>query len=151
MRRGKTTPKTTYADVIVAGYHFNKYLNAGSFVRSSGFLAAKSKLQATMPSPWDMSNPFAVYPRNDAFWHAALTMAVERSAAGEIPHWQDIALESVAEAIDEAPDLIKKALSKVNPANLIPAASLMVNLLKWGTVAGGLYLLYSVLKPGKSK
>lgn len=192
---GKLIPRTTWADVIIAAAHINKYAdpdaaqclqilreagenpsrcvfgpdNPRDFVRTASFQNAKNN--------FDEFSPFAVarritggsfldgvkfaiakiptngiFPRNEEFWGYAVRYAVARSAAGAVPFWHDIAVESIKEAIEEFPDTVKGAASAAFNAagGLIPDVSGIVNLIKWGSIGGGLFALYwYVLRPGK--
>jgi hypothetical protein len=94
-----------------------------------------------------------IYPYNEEFWGAATTLAIERSAAGEIPRWDDIAIESIREAAQELPANVGAALSAIDPRKMIPDFGPMAEIIKWGSIGGGLFMLYwFVLKPkGKKK
>jgi hypothetical protein len=127
-------------------------INPLKFVKTADYNRAKSAFLATIPSAhlgfWEVpSDMEAVYPHNESFWYAAQQLMIERSAAGVVPFWSEIAAESLYEALDELPKTISNALSKVDPRNLIPDLSPLMQALKWGTIAGGLYLLYTYTKP----
>jgi len=164
---GKSVPRTTWADVFIVTSHINKYLSPTAvqcltlpksqincdFVRTDLYKAAKKLFDSVSPSFGITTGLqlMSIYPKNEEFWGAANTFAIARSAAGEVPHWDELAWESVAEAAKELPGTIGSALSHLNPKNLIPDLSPIADIIKWGSIGGGLFLLYwYVLRPKKS-
>ncbi len=93
------------------------------------------------------------YPWNEQFWTMGLRFAIARNAAGVVPGKFEIAMESINEAIDEAPELIKNTLKSVADALPgMPDVGPWAQLIKWGSIGGGLAILYYyVLKPKKKK
>jgi hypothetical protein len=90
------------------------------------------------------------YPWNEEFWGYGQQYAIARSAAGEVPGKFDLAIESVREALSEAPARVANVVNAANPMNYIPSLGAMGTLIKWGSISGGLYLLYKyVLRPKK--
>ncbi len=95
-----------------------------------------------------------VYPFNEEFWGYGVRYAIARSAAGVVKSRFEILVESVSEAIEEAPDLVVDALeSAANAAaGLVPDFSGTIKLLKWSTLLGGGALLYWYgLRPKRPK
>lgn len=83
-----------------------------------------------------------VFPNNEQFWGYVNRYAKARSAADAVPFWDEIAVESVSEAIKELPDTVSKAMRVVDPRSLVPDVSGIVALIKWGSIAGAVGLLY---------
>lgn len=118
-----------------------------SFVRTSGFKQAKREFESVGPiakggffaTVKDMRE---IYPHNEEFWGAALNYAIERRAAGEVPFWNEIALDSVKEAVVELPSTVRKAIAVIDPRQLVPDISGITNLIKWGSIGGGIFILY---------
>lgn len=93
-----------------------------------------------------------IFPNNEEFWGYATRYAIARNAAGAVPFWSEIAFDSIKEAVEELPDTVQDAASAafdaIDPSNLIPDMSGITELIKWGSIAGGLGLLYwYVLRP----
>lgn len=135
--------------------------SAGSpsrFVKTPEYETALHQFDSV--SPIDAFGPFTtargivaneVYPLNEEFWGAAQRLAIARSAAGTVPFWSEVVIESVLEAIDEAPALVANAFKAIDPRQYLPDPNPIIAILKWGSVAGGLYLLYKVLEPEKAQ
>lgn len=129
------------------------------FVRTDSFNKALKNFQAVTPyGAFGIFNAVTkiasqeIYPKNVEFWKAAIGLAIARSAAGVVPFWSQIAAESIGEAVRELPDTLKSiAAGAFNVVgNLVPDVSGITNLIKWGSIAGGLFILYwYVLKPKK--
>lgn len=91
-----------------------------------------------------------VYPHNEEFWGRAIRYAIARSAAGVVPTWDELVVESVSEAIEELPETLKSVFDAADPRNFLPDPTPWVELIKWGSIAGALGLLYwYVLRPKK--
>lgn len=133
-----------------------------NFVKTAKYKDARSRFASATPLPkagWitvlSKLGRNEEYPYNEEFWGYAKRYAIARDAAGEVPFWADIALDSIKEAIVEAPETIKDALSAavsaVDPRNLIPPVPTdWIALFKWGSVAGALGMFYwYVLRPKK--
>ena len=138
-----------------------RYWGSGSktgcyFQETTSYKRARSEWIDTWPWKKDPAN-WAMkfnqeYPWNEEFWVAGLKFAIARSAAGEVPGKFDIAMESVREAIDELPATVAEVVKKANPLNYVPQLGLGTwgELIKWGSIGGGLFLLYQyVLRPKK--
>lgn len=131
--------------------------NPSSFVRTKLFEQAKKDFNgvylqalgvAALVPPVALSA--TVFPDNERFWGYAVRYAIARSAAGAVPFWQDLAVESVREAVDELPDTVRKAVEVIDPRGLVPDVGKWAELLKWGSVLAGLGMLYYyVLRPKK--
>lgn len=90
------------------------------------------------------------YVDNYRFWRAARRYAIARAAAGMARGDLNILVDSVGEAVEDLPTTVKGAIGAVNPMNLLPNISPLVELIKWGSILGGLGLLYwYVLRPKK--
>lgn len=129
--------------------------NGIAFVRSSTFNRAARDFDAQNPTvraglaavATNIPNN-TVYPFNEELWGYADDYALARNAAGQIRFPFEIAIESISEAIREAPGLVGAALSKLDPRNLVPALDWFRDALKWGAIGGGLFMLYwYVLRP----
>lgn len=91
-----------------------------------------------------------IYPFNEEFWGYGNRYAVARSAAGVVPGKLDIAVEATVEAIQELPTTIKNSIAAVVPKIPIPNLSAVADFIKWGSIGGGLFMLYwYVLRPKK--
>ncbi len=89
-----------------------------------------------------------IFPFNEEFWGYGMRYAIARSAAGVVPTRFEIAIESIKEAIAELPETLRKAVSAVIPS--LPSLSPIADIIKWGSIGGGLFLLYwYVLRPKK--
>lgn len=140
---------STYMDAADYDKRFARYKRAKKVFDSVGPLAKGGNFfQAGM-----LDRMKQIYPHNEEFWGAATTMAIERSAAGAIPYWDDIAIESIKEAVQELPAHVGAALAAIDPRKMIPNFGPMAEIIKWGSIGGGLFMLYwFVLKPkGKKK
>lgn len=133
-------------------------VNPRAFVKTPDFIRAMANFRAygLKPGVENLGQAWmeAVYPYNEEFWGYAIRLAIAREAAGAVPFWNEIAVESISEAIQELPETLKKAateaLATIDPRKLIPDVSGIVALIKWGSVAGALGLLYwYVLRPKK--
>jgi hypothetical protein len=138
-----------------------------TYLKSSAFQAAAAAWQAANPSqyaigrwglytgPAEMSRAIVdnvEYPDNATFWNVGEKYAIARSAAGKVQGDFQRMADSVDKAIDDLPSTIKSALEAVNPGNLIPDVSSWVELIKWGSVLGGIGILYwYVLRPKDKK
>ena len=136
----------------------DRNVNPTNFPKTSGYKAARANFNSVSPLAkagfLQTMNPFKmkeIYPHNEEFWGGALTYAIERSAAGAVPYRDEIAIESIKEAVVELPATIGSALDAITPE--IPDFSGFADLIKWGSIGGGLFALYwYVLKPsGKKK
>lgn len=92
-----------------------------------------------------------VYPHNEQFWAYALAWAKARQEAGEVKHWATLAVESIGEAIRDLPETMRDAaVTAFDAINPIPSLSGLATIVKWGSIGGGLFLLYwYVLRPRK--
>ena len=132
-------------------------LLATGFARTAGYKAARAQ--------WDKQNPYLraaalagspgnlivgaqyalqrltqPYPFNEEFWGYAVDFAKERQAAGMVPHWSDIAIESVKHAVSELPSTLQSAAETAWDAaaaagDLIPKLDTVAMIVKWGTIA----------------
>lgn len=163
---GKPSPAQACASDI-------RGISPRAFVRTADFKRAKENFVNAGPlvqsavmsfQPW---NPLAgisflidqvtknvIYPKNEEFWGYATRLSQARVAAGAVPFWDEIVIESIDEAINEFPETLKgaaaAAFNAVDPRKLIPDVSGIAALLKWGSAAGALGLLYwYVLRPKK--
>ncbi len=110
---------------------------------SRGAIAAANELATKIRTP-------AVFPFNEEFWGYGARYAIARGAAGAVRTRFEILVESVGEAIVEAPGHVVEALESAASAaaSLVPDFSGTVKLLKWSSILGGGALLYwYVLKP----
>ena len=139
--------------------------NPTTFVRTDDFKRAKANFASVHPFQKG-GGPFGVlgklgrmeeYPYNEEFWGYALRYANARAAAGEVPFWNDIAAESIKEAIKELPATVQGAATTAfntvkDTAGLIPkTVGALTEMFKWGAIGGGLFMLYwYVLRPSKS-
>jgi hypothetical protein len=154
---GKLIPKTTVSDVttikklILGDCKYTPWSSVPSqcggwdaqdFVHTGEYERAKEAFINTAPGFFDSLQPSSVYSNNAAFWNAFREYATFRSAAGSVPTQWQYAKEAVSESA-------KELMARV--PDIVPDVRPWVDLVKWGTVAGGLYLLYSVLKPEKAK
>jgi hypothetical protein len=121
--------------------------NPRGFVRTESFLQAQEDFRSAAP----LTNPiqaamkvgtFELYPRNEEFWGYANRYAIARRAAGAVPFWSELAIESLIEATKELPQTVQNALSAVDPRKLLPDPEPWANLIKWGTIATGLVFVY---------
>ena len=132
-------------------------VNPMYFVRTRDFKRAKKDFTAQSPLLkigiiQSAMRTSEVYPHNEEFWGAALRYAIERSAAGAVPFWQDMAMDSIKESVKELPGNVAAAISKLDPRGLIPNLSPLADIIKWGSIGGGLFMLYwYVLKPADKK
>ena len=133
-----------------------------AYLKSSRFKQARDKWIQISPlnraaEKWGSSAPFEVasailrgdeYIDNWFFWDYGKRYAIARSAAGKVKGSFDILVESLDEAIEDLPSTIKNAMP--DPGKWLPDVSPWVELIKWGSVFGGLGLLYwYVLRPQK--
>jgi hypothetical protein len=91
-----------------------------------------------------------IYPFNEQFWGLGRRYAIARSAYGSVQSPFSMAIESLAEAANEAPALIKKKLGGAldSAKRVVSGLDLLFDILKWGSVAAGLGMLYwYVLRP----
>lgn len=104
---------------------------------SRGTFGAARDLAAKIRTP-------ATYPFNEEFWGYGARYAIARSAAGVVRTRFEILVESVGEAIAEAPETIRNALASAASAaaSVVPDFSGTVRLLKWTSIVGGGALLY---------
>lgn len=152
--QGKLLPRTTVADVLAIKKlilpnctyvgtikaHMCEGWDSQNFRHTVEYQHAKEAWLKIKPS-WNEQLSFnSEYSRNADFWNAFREYAVMRSAAGAVPSRWEYAKEATAEAAKELADKITNSLPNVSP---------IVNLVKWGTIAGGLYLFYSMMKPEK--
>lgn len=89
-----------------------------------------------------------IYPYNEEFWGYGARYAIARSAAGVVRSRSEIMSESISEAAKELPETLKRAAAAVVPNIPFPIPSLgsLATMMKWGTIAGGAYLLYWLVK-----
>lgn len=105
--------------------------------RATGITLAVLKVPHNEPYPW-----------NAQFWKKGKAYAIARSAAGAVPYKMDLAIESIVWSIKSAPDSIGKWAGAIDPRKFLPDIDPWVRLLKWGTIAAGLGMLYwYVLRP----
>jgi hypothetical protein len=123
------------------------------FVHTSHFNRARSDWEKWMPQnrvdTFTLASKIGsreIYPYNEAFWGYAKDYAVARNMAGVVEGSWSMAARSVKEAIAEAPARVRDAADAVIPD--LPTIALWLSVLKWGSVAAGLGMLYwFVLKP----
>ena len=131
-----------------------------NFIHTAGYSRRKSEWEKTTPSQAFGQTTVAqkvglneIYPRNEEFWGQAVRFALERSAAGAVPYWDEIAIESIKEAINEAPAKIRDAFNAVTPdlSKYAPAIVGLADIVKWGSIGGGLFLLYWYVLRGRGE
>lgn len=122
------------------------------FVKTSNWLRAKANFDAQNPMMKSGFGPQRlvsgeVYPHNEELWGYADDYVIARGAAGAVPFKFDMAVESIKEAIAEAPGLVRDAIR--DAADKIAATGTTLrDILKWGAIGGGLFMLYwYVLRP----
>lgn len=128
------------------------------FVRTSGFKTAKRNFDSVSPLSkgglsrvWNIAKMQETYPFNEEFWGAATTYAIERSAAGTVPFWSDLVIESVVEAVKELPQTIGSAIAAVDPRQYLPRLSLVAQVVKWTALGGSAFLIYWYVLGGRNK
>jgi hypothetical protein len=158
-RRGKcgTIPVLGYDPCVPS--EWIRYWGSGSntgcaFPKTTSYKNAFDAWIKTWPMVKDPSG-FALkvnqeYPHNEEFWTTGLRYAIARSAAGVVPGNFELAIEAVNEAVSELPGNVAAVVRAANPMNHIPNLGLgsIGELIKWGSIGGGLFILYKyVLKP----
>lgn len=161
-RRGQCGP------IPVVGYdpckpdEWVRYWGSGSqtgcvFVETASYKSALNAWIATWPFKKDPAGWAAKmqqeYPWNEEFWTAGLRFAIARSAAGVVPGDFDLAVESINEAVAELPANLRSAVNSVAAVLPgVPNLSSWAEMIKWGSIGGGLFILYwYVLKPKTTK
>lgn len=123
----------------------NPYLRGAALAGSPGNVIVGAQYLASR-----LAQP---YPWNEELWGYGSQYALTRSAAGDVPFWVELQVSAVKEAIQEAPAAVKAILENAWEAipNPVPLLNWTVEIIKWGSIAGGLFLLYKyVLKPTDS-
>ena len=133
----------------------SREINPSAFRRTSLFMAEKRRFSDYHPMAVGIklagfrSIPFVadkiaaeeIFPHNEEFWGFAGRLALARSAAGTVPFWSEVAVDSIKEAVRDLPDTIGGAIEAIDPGDLIPDVSGITEFLRWGTIAGGALLL----------
>ncbi len=156
----KTVPATTWGDVVLIHNHLKKHaettkqlcsgwptnncIEVPTFPQTAQWLEAKKHFDAQSPLirpglPWTevvkKVNSGEVYPYNEELWGYGSEYAQWRNAAGAVPFWTDIAIESIKEAIQELPGVLL-------PSFDLPDFSAWGDILKWGSILTGGFLIY---------
>lgn len=124
-----------------------------SFVKTAHWLRAKRDFDAQNPmirsgfSPQKLVSR-ELYPHNEELWGYADDYVIARGAAGVVPTKFDMAVESIIEAIKELPSTVAGAMRAVVPDLSLSWLDEFREIIKWGSIGGGLFMLYwYVLKP----
>lgn len=172
-RFGMWYPKTTWGDIVTFYAAWLDYTNpAKCYARlppglysgqecqpgfSTAYVRALTSFTNSVPRQKASSSVIAdkiamneLYPWNEDFWGYGRRYAIELAADVNMPNKFELVIESIVEAISELPTTIKDAIKKADPRNFLPDPDPWLQLFKWGSIAGGLFLLYQyVLKPKK--
>lgn len=156
-----------FAACVQMGGNSSECFSAGVFPQTSSWLKAKSAFDNQNPylrgaqlagSPGNMvaggsyaaSHLSQTYPYNEEFWGYAQQYVIARSAAGSVPVWAEIQIESIQHAISNLPSNVQQALETAYDKipNVLPAFNWIAAMVKWGSIGGGLLLLWwYVLRP----
>lgn len=139
-----------------------------TFMKSDRFRSARSKWEEISPlnraqSKWGFLAQINLaeaivnneeYIDNYFFWKYGEKYAIARSAAGAVKGNIQLLIESTKKSVEDLPSTIKDALESVSPdlSVFVPNVSSWAELVKWGSVGGGLLMLYwYVLRPKNEK
>lgn len=156
-----------FAACVEMGGNESECFSAGIFPQTSSWLKAKAAFEnqnpymraaalAGAPGNIIMGAQYAAnhlqqtFPYNEEFWGYAQAYVIARSAAGTVPVWAEIQIESIQHAIRELPTTVQQALETAwdHVPNPLPAFNWIATVVKWGSIGGGLALLYwYVLRP----
>lgn len=127
--------------------------NPRNFVKTNGWKRAKAAFEAASPGWWERAfgNPDKEYEKNGEFWEAAKSWMIERSASSEVPTTTQLVQDSIYETIEERISDVKSVGKALNPMTYLPDMGPYAEVMKWATVAGGLFVLYKVVSPKKDK
>lgn len=137
----------------------NRFSRTPSFNRALNEFKSSAPLVAYGPSSLLKIASSEIYPKNEEFWGAAQRFAIARAGAGAVPHWSTLATEALDERLKEIAEGdyvgeewrgVGRAVAKAVRDNMpdVPDVGPYVKLIKWGSIGGGLFLLYwYVLKP----
>lgn len=122
--------------------NMNPYMRAASKAGSPGNLVAGVN--------YVINHPRETFPANEEFWGYANSYVIARSAAGEVPAWTNIAIESIGHSLANAPGVVKDALATTleNIPDVIPNVSTLFTVVKWTAIVGSAGLVYwYILRP----
>ncbi|MFN0246127.1 MAG: hypothetical protein ACKV2T_04415 [Kofleriaceae bacterium] len=122
-------PRSTNEDVVQLADYWSKQLGAVKVVMGHAGVVQRWKAAlADVEQFARKGDPYAVYPKNAAFWPLLKSTAIHVAAADEAPSKFDLAVDSVKDSLKNLPENIKGGAVKA--ADALASAA--------GDIAGGI-------------